>query len=149
MHARQDGARERGIAEGVMEVVRVLIIESNTALQESTRWLLEDAGHEVMTVGTARAGLRILTDTPGRWVVLLDHYVPRTDGLAVLRRVEVEPALQRHAYIIVTTQPERYSVEERAALSRLQVPIVAKPYDLDDVLTAVAQAARGITGESE
>lgn len=76
-------------------------------------------------------------------MVVLDLNMPGVNGLAVLGAVAAHERLAtRHAYIVVTAHPDTsFPPHVATLLGRLQVAIIAKPFDIDAVLEAVRQAA--------
>jgi hypothetical protein len=55
--------------------------------------------------------------------------------------VAAEEALcQRHAYILISASANRYDQGTEALCTRLGVPTVGKPFDMEHLLEVVAQA---------
>jgi CheY-like chemotaxis protein len=81
-------------------------------------------------------------------VVMLDLQMPGLDGMQVLHTVAQDQALvKRHAFIVMTGLERRtLPVAFTQLLTHLQVPVVAKPFDLDELMTAV-QRAEGRLGQ--
>lgn len=75
-------------------------------------------------------------------VVLLDMQTPGIDGIAVLQAVAAHQELAtRHAYIVMTAYGSRtLPLTVANGLIALQVPILAKPFDIDTVVAAVRAA---------
>jgi CheY-like chemotaxis protein len=79
-------------------------------------------------------------------VVLLDMEMPRMDGVAVLQEVAADPVLStKHAFVVVTANASALPPAFSALLRRLQVPVVPKPFDLDELFTVVSQAMQRVT----
>jgi CheY-like chemotaxis protein len=73
--------------------------------------------------------------------VLLDQLMPVLDGTGFLRAVEANPALLgKHAYILLTAR-SRISTPVLELAASLGVPVLKKPFELDQLLTLVAQSA--------
>ena len=67
--------------------------------------------------------------------------MPRMSGFEILRFLSHdEDRASRHAYILLTANTSALSAEDRALLARLRVPIIPKPFDMDALLDAVADA---------
>lgn len=79
-------------------------------------------------------------------VVLLGLNMPWVDGAQVLQWVAANPEVaRRHRIIMVTGATERASTGRVAELrQQLGVPLIAKPWNDDEILAAVAQAAAEI-----
>ncbi len=128
-------------------MTHVLVVDDEPGQREMLRLLLEDAGHAVAEASTGEAALELLRTTPERTVVLLDQRMPRLDGDQVLAAVAADPALAtRHAYILVTASPHKLRAAPPVVLDGLRVPVVEKPFDVDALLAAVAEAAAHLAG---
>ncbi|MFI5272283.1 MAG: two-component system response regulator [Ktedonobacterales bacterium] len=122
--------------------VRVLIVDDDTAIRQTLRSALEEEAYTVLEAGEGRAALRLLRESAEPLVTLLDLRMPVMDGESVLRAVEADPPLaRRHAFVVVTANQEALTPASVAMLVRLGVPVVAKPFDLDDLLRVVETAS--------
>lgn len=125
----------------------VLIVEDDEGIRETFRALLEDAGYRI--AGEAVDGsqaLRLLRDAPERCVVVLDMLLPILSGQKVIEAVVADATLAtRHALIVVTATSRTMPRSLVAALAQLRAPILNKPFDIDDLLVLVAQAAGRIS----
>jgi CheY-like chemotaxis protein len=119
----------------------VALIEDDEDTRAALRFLLEDAGYRVVEAADGAAGLSLLSGSPERLVVLLDHKLPALDGCDLLDLVAQDSALrERHAIIFVTASPQQAEADCGEALTALDTPLVPKPFSIDEVLEAVAQA---------
>jgi CheY-like chemotaxis protein len=75
-------------------------------------------------------------------VVVLDLQMPGLDGMQVLQAVAADAVLvRRHAFIVATAMDRRtLPLAFALLLTDLQVEVIAKPFDLDDLLAAVQRA---------
>lgn len=121
--------------------VCVLVVEDDEDTSATLRLALEEAGYVVEDAPDGARALDHLRANQSRLVVLLDLIMPRIDGLQVLRVAAVEPAVGRHVYLLMTADSRPWPQELSDLLTRLQVPIVTKPFDLDRLLEVVAEAA--------
>jgi CheY-like chemotaxis protein len=123
-------------------MARVLVVDDDGDIRDSLRWALEDAGHEVSEAAGGAAALEMLWASPHPLVAVLDIIMPDQDGLAVLNAVRDDPYLStRHCYIVATaSSPSRFNLPDEISCL-LAVPVIEKPFDLDDFLAAVEQAA--------
>ncbi len=126
-------------------MTRVLIVDDDQAIREALREALEDEGYEI---GEAVDGIECLAKLRASqegMVVLLDHLMPKLDGLAVLRAVQSEPPLaRRHAYILLTART-RMSTPIQEAVTTLGVAVVRKPFDLEALFQAVQSASERLS----
>ncbi len=124
-------------------MTRVLVVDDEADIRESLRLLLEDAGHEVLEAANGVEALDILRASERPLVVLLDLLMPQLDGIGLLHAVVAEPRLAtHHAYVLITADNK---AQQRVAIpqfSNLHLVTVEKPFDMDVLLDAVAEASR-------
>ncbi len=126
--------------------VRVLIIDDDQGIRDTLRFLLEDSGYTVYEAPDGLIGMDMLLISEYPLVVLLDLMMPRMSGFEILRFLSHdEDRAARHAYILLTANDTALTRDDRTLLNRLRVPVVSKPFDMDDLLRAVAQAVSRIT----
>jgi|SRR5690242_10482627 len=123
-------------------MAHVLIVDDDEDIRFTVRAMLEDLGeHIVSEAPDGPTALALLRSATERYVVLLDLLMPNMDGIEVLREVAKDQRLAtRHAYILVTVS-RRAGSEELSQSLALAVPVVPKPFSLDTLLDAVAQAS--------
>lgn len=120
----------------------VLIVDDDAAIREALHELLEDAGYDVREAADGVVALRALRSSEEPLVALMDLKMPRMDGHELLGTVAADPHLaRRHAYILVTANADTQTPAFARLLSQLAVPVVAKPFEIDDILSLVAAAA--------
>lgn len=118
----------------------VLIVDDDQALRELLREILEEEGYRVREAVDGDTALDLLRGSQERWVVLLDYLMPHADGKRVLQTVSRDAALStRHVFILLTART-RLSLPVLEAAEVLSIPVVRKPFDLEVLLAAVAQA---------
>lgn len=124
-------------------MVPVLVVDDDEAIRETLRLILEDSGYEVEEAADGLTALQRLRESARPMVVLLDLMMPRMNGDEVLARVADDADLrQAHVFILLTASPRARKFSAGRLDSRLTVPCVEKPFDLDDLLAAVAEAAQ-------
>lgn len=113
----------------------VLVVDDDQDLLDVTRFVLEGEGYGVLTARNGEEALGLLRAGPPPALVLLDLMMPVMNGWAFLEERAREPALQAIPVLVLTaSEPE----EVPGA-----VGILRKPFDLDDLINAVEQHARG------
>lgn len=121
----------------------VLVVDDDDDLRASLRYLLEMEGYEVEEARDGIEALDRLRTSEQRLVVLLDLMMPRLSGMEVLNAVAADERLaERHAYLIVTANRDTIQPPFSGLLRRLEVPVVMKPYDVDEILAVVAKVTR-------
>ena len=114
----------------------VLVVEDDDAIRDVLEAALADEGYAVRAVRQGQAALEALRDSPPD-VVLLDLMLPVLDGWGFLEeRVRLGLALDTR--VIVLSASRRAAALERERLAVWAV--VAKPFELDDLLTTVGRA---------
>ncbi len=132
-------------------MTRVLVVDDDTGILDTLRWILEDAGYLVSSASDGMAALKMLRETTERTVVLLDLVMPVLSGEDFLRIVATDAQLtSRHAYMMITAngplmEPVLASLPPEVASSIL---VIHKPFDMDILLYLVEQAARYLRGEA-
>lgn len=113
----------------------ILVVDDDQDLLDVTRFVLEGEGYGVLTARNGEEALGLLRAGPPPALVLLDLMMPVMNGWAFLEERAREPALQAIPVLVLTaSEPE----EVPGA-----VGILRKPFDLDDLINAVEQHARG------
>jgi CheY-like chemotaxis protein len=116
----------------------VLVVEDDPDLLALVEMILVDAGYRVRTARDGRAALdRVGEEMPA--LILLDMRMPVMNGWEFAR--EFRARHERAAPIVVVTAAEN----ARARAEEIDADgFLAKPFDLDDVLSAVERhAGRG------
>ncbi len=113
----------------------VLVVDDEASLRNLLTELLEEAGYAVITAANGLAALSLLRhERPA--VVLTDYTMPALDGPGLIQRLRNSPAT-RHIPIIAM------SATRPPASVRGGVPFIEKPFDVDEVLEAIALHTAG------
>ncbi len=117
-----------------MTDTRVLVVDDDPAIRRAVGMMLEDEGYDVATAANGREALdQITRSLPS--VVLLDLQMPEMDGWQLQRRLR---ELNLDVPVVFMTAGYR----ARAEAERHQAAgFLAKPFDMDDLLTTVARFA--------
>jgi two-component system, NtrC family, sensor kinase len=117
----------------------VLVVEDDPDLCRLLASALGNAGYDVRVVYTAVAGLAQAREWPPH-LVLLDLRLPDLDGLSLIARLAAEP---RTASLPVVVMSARADARTRAAAAAAGArAVIAKPFELDEVVALVRQHAR-------
>jgi two-component system, NtrC family, nitrogen regulation response regulator NtrX len=117
----------------------VLIVDDDTSIRETLRYLLEDAGYAVFEAQDGLQALDHLRKAPAPMIVLLDLMMPRVDGAGLLGTVAGDTRrLRRHRYIMMTAGHQTLSLAFAHLLSDLSVPVIHKPFNIDKLLDTIA-----------
>ena len=116
----------------------ILLVAEPPDMRALLRHVLEDlGGYTVADAHVVPAALSVLRASPQAMVALFGT----TAGTGLLRAAVADPALRRHAFVLLTAYPEGVTPEWRALLKSLDVPVITKPFALESLLTVVADAA--------
>ncbi len=123
----------------------VLVADGDPDLRQALRYLLEEDGYDVLEAADGVATLDLLRSDPRRLVVLLDHDLRKLDGVSLLRHIAHDRQLrQRHAFVFMTLNRLTSRLATLRFLSMLQVPLIRKPFDIEQVEEAVAKATAAL-----
>lgn len=113
----------------------VLLVEDDDLLRDSFRILLDDAGYQVLTAGTAVGAIDTARDQrPG--LVILDLGLPDRPGLEVVRTIRRDPDLADIPVIALTGRVG--ADEEAACLEAGCNRYLAKPVAVSELLEEMA-----------
>ncbi len=124
-------------------MAQVLVVDDDQDIRDALRFILEDAGHEVLEASDGEAALRTLRRNQSRLVVLLDLLMPHMNGIDVLRQVVADRWLnERHAYLLMTADNAILRQQADPLLAQVSAQVIGKPFDIDRLLEMVDAAAR-------
>jgi CheY-like chemotaxis protein len=121
---------------------QVLVVDDDAGLRDLLRTILEAEGYPVLQAADGLDALAILHTAPSPLVMLSNHQMPRLDGPGLFARILADPLLPaRHAYLYMTAMPWAILPAFARQLAALQVQVVWKPFDVAELLAAIAAAA--------
>ena len=126
-------------------IVKVLIADDDIEIRATLRMALEDGGYAVIEAADGATALAVLESSAEPLVALLDYRMPEINGTGVVAALaDDEGRLQsRHALVLLTAAHAGMLTSATAELFPQQpLPVLAKPFDVDALLQAVADAAR-------
>jgi CheY-like chemotaxis protein len=131
MSSRNSGPPKAQPAVIATETARLplLIVDDEPPILELLQETLEDVGYSVLTASDGREALAIAQQTPLA-LVLTDMMMPHMDGHVLSERLRADPRTQHLPILLMTAT--RYNIQTEAANA-----IVAKPFDLDAIVTLV------------
>ncbi|GAA4794644.1 response regulator [Olivibacter ginsenosidimutans] len=113
---------------------RILIIEDNNDIRESTTEILELAGYEVYEATDGKSGVDLaLKHVPD--VILCDIMMPNLDGYGVLFLLGKHPETVNIPFIFLTAKAER--ADMRKAMEMGADDYLTKPFDDIELLNAI------------
>jgi CheY-like chemotaxis protein len=113
---------------------QVMVVDDDADIRETLGDLLVDEGYEVESAAGGREALELLRNGARPGVILLDLMMPEMNGWQFRAAQLDDPALAGVPVVVVSALSD---VAGRA--SALGVPYLAKPIDLDQLLSTVAR----------
>ena len=117
-----------------MAARRILVAEDDTEIRQALTDMLEFSGYETRAVANGAESLALLAS----WrpdLIILDMLMPEMDGPTFLDRLHARP---EDAAIPIVLLSALRDLQTRAAGLPVAA-IVAKPFDVDDLLRALEQ----------
>lgn len=159
------GSRERGwpardgrraialndspIREGVQNVARrVVVINDDTTFLNLMRDLLSEEGYDVRSFNEGADAYEHVRDFDPAGIILDIRMERPETGWKVLELFKLDPHLSKKPIIVCSA--DLPSLQERAAYLKTKgCEILAKPFDLDDLLGLLRQLISGPEGEEK
>ncbi|WAS96843.1 response regulator [Nannocystis punicea] len=115
----------------------VLVVEDDRDIRETMGLVLEGEGYEVVTAPNGREALQLLQSGLRPCLVLLDLMMPVMSGWELREQMLRDPSMAAIPTIVITgdTRASQRTAQLRAAAC------FAKPFEISDLLAAVAEAA--------
>jgi CheY-like chemotaxis protein len=141
---------EGGAAKRTQPARTVLIVDDEEPIRNAVRFILDEEDYAVLEAPNGIVALDLLRTSEGPLVVLLDQLMPDMSGIELLRVVAAEPDVaDRHAFIIFSASSEFSAPTVQVYLPGKRFFDLPKPFDLDDLIAVVEQAARDLEGERD
>jgi len=115
---------------------RIAVIDDDGAIRDLLAEVLAGEGYEPLLFADSEAALPALGGHPPDALIMDLQLPPPLDGWTLLARLRADPAL-RALPVLVCTGDERAVREQAAVLERPGCAVLAKPFDLDDLLAAL------------
>jgi DNA-binding response OmpR family regulator len=117
---------------------RILLIEDDDRIRETTRLVLEDEGYDVSEAGDAEAGLDVFDETRPD-CVLLDLMLPGADGFEACRELRRRGDVP---IIMVTARTDKFDVV--AGLEAGADDYVTKPFEPKELTARIRALLRRV-----
>jgi nitrogen-specific signal transduction histidine kinase/CheY-like chemotaxis protein len=113
---------------------RIMLVEDDEAVRESTRQILEQSGYAVSAFADGEQAMAAWREQDGRFdLIVSDVVMPRVSGPELIARVrELRPDLP---CLLVSGYPE--TQEDDSPVTALGVPLITKPFRADELLGAI------------
>ncbi|HVB11375.1 MAG TPA: response regulator [Bacillota bacterium] len=115
-------------------MARVLLIEDQPALRHLVAEVLREEGHDVLMADDGSSGLAMLDLDAPPDLVLMDLFMPRVGGRAILAHLRGDPRLRSVPVVLMTGA--MYDPADFPPRGSYQA-LLKKPFDLDELTGAV------------
>lgn len=128
----------------------LLIVDDDGDIRDTMRVFFESEGHVVAEADSTAAALRYLRRARKPHMVLLDFLMPAENADVLLGAVAQDTVLRRHCYLLMSATPRTcFSEEAQGLIATLCAEVLLKPFDLADLLAAVAHAEAQVSGGAQ
>lgn len=128
--------------------MRVLIVDDDPEIRGTLRVLLREEGYEVSEAGDGAEALRLMFEIAEPMVALLDMRMPIMNGeTTLMQALERDGVWSRLSFIIMTANPQMMSPRMSEVRERYGIPLLIKPFELDDCIWMVEERAARLTGQ--
>src|SRR5712691_346968 len=120
--------------------LRILVVDDDAVNRQAMRLLREREGHEVVAVENGLEAIERLGPASDRFdAVVTDLQMPRLGGRALYEQLREQRPLLAQRFVFVTG--DRARDETRRFLEECGQPAVMKPYDFNDLISAIGHVA--------
>lgn len=120
----------------------VLLVDDDEGIRVSLRMLLEDEAYRVIEAPDGIVAWDVLRTFAEPAVVITNHNMPRLDGPGLINLIQEESGVaDRVALIYITAGNRVITPTLQQQLAHLSATTLRKPFDIEDMLRAVAAAA--------
>ncbi|MBI4826871.1 MAG: sigma-54-dependent Fis family transcriptional regulator [Nitrospirae bacterium] len=114
---------------------KILVVDDEESILETVSGILEDEGYEVATAASGKEGIRQFKETSPD-VVLLDVWLPDTDGLEVLKTIKADA----DAVSVIMISGHRNIEKAVEAIKLGAYDFLEKPLSLEKVIIPINNA---------
>lgn len=123
----------------------VVVVEDDEDTRELLQTVLERRGHRVLTAADGIDGLSLLRATDAVCFVLLDVFMPRMDGLGMLREMLNDPRLAGLPICFSTSAPDAAPLGLSCLPKPIDLPALFALIDLHCAANSAANSAANNT----
>lgn len=120
-----------------MEIKKILLVDDEPDVLDSTKLVLEDAEYEVIGAHSGKDALKILKETPKINLVLIDFFMPDMNGGELAKKIRDDDKFKdlKIAFLTVASKHEVLAVVD---MEKLKITNhIPKPYKVEDFLERI------------
>jgi len=119
---------------------QILVVDDEDYICRLIRFVLEDAGYEVLLAGSTEEGLKLLREAHPD-IVTIDLMMPGRSGLDMLAEMQADPMIRDVPSLVVTAVGIQADLEQANKLGATAT--LNKPFSHQQLIDAI----RGVLGE--
>lgn len=119
---------------------QILVVDDEDYICRLIRFVLEDAGYEVLLAGSTDEGLKLLREAHPD-IVTIDLMMPGRSGLDMLAEMQADPLIRDVPSLVVTAVGIQADLEQANKLGATAT--LNKPFSHQQLIDAI----RGVLGE--
>jgi CheY-like chemotaxis protein len=119
----------------------ILVVNDSLEFLQLMEELLVDEGYQV-SLGEIGAGVRETAKTLRPDLLILDVRLPDMNGFEVLNMLRLDPETESIPVLLCTAAVQDVHAQEPLLRER-GIPVLFKPFDLEDLLRAVREILEG------
>lgn len=113
---------------------KIVIVDDDVLIRETVRLALDHAGYYVIAVGEPERALTVVrTEKPD--LVIMDLYMPGSDGRELIRELKADPAIAATPVILFSGSDE--AIDVVSGLQSGAVEYLGKPIDGEVLLAKI------------
>jgi CheY-like chemotaxis protein len=121
--------------------MRVMIVDDDPVTAEALAAVLRARGHAADWAANAESAL-VRLRVHRADVLVIDHFLPGTDGLGMLAAVRADPALRAVPALLITAACDDAAREIEAQLPALgRAALLRKPFEVPELFAALEALA--------
>ncbi len=120
---------------------RMLVVDDDEAIRTYVTMVLEEEGFTVVACRDGQAAWEQLLLEPAGYTIISDYWMPRLSGEGLFARLLADATLARNQrFILMTAAGRVLSPAFVAQLHQHHAVIMRKPFEINEILKAVANA---------
>ncbi len=123
--------------------LQVLMVEDDATNSMITSHYLQKLGHQIHSATTGEDALALLSEPKELSLVLLDISLPGIDGLTILKHIRESDEQQLANIPVIAMSAHVFTEEVKQYLSAGMNGFLGKPFSIEDLERAIAQAING------
>jgi CheY-like chemotaxis protein len=125
----------------------ILVVDDDADIRAAIHEALADLGYEVYEAPGGKPALERLQASERGMVVLVDYRMPGMNGIQMIQTIAAHDDLAlRHTCVLVTAHYDSLPHTVVTLLQSFGVSVLAKPFDLNDLVVAVQAGERALDG---